>query len=89
MIAFEELFTGTINGASVYPREVVRACLRHNAAALVLAHNHPSGVAEPSAGDIADTKRLKSALVLIDVQVLDHLVIGNRQTVSLASRGAL
>ena len=89
VIAFEELFAGTINGASVYPREVVRACLRHNAAALILAHNHPSGVAEPSAADIAVTKRLKSALLLIDVQVLDHLVVGNLQTISLANRGML
>ncbi|MDY0049926.1 MAG: DNA repair protein RadC [Halothiobacillaceae bacterium] len=89
VIAFEELFQGTIDGASVHPREVVRRCLHHNAAALIFAHNHPSGVAEPSAADHAITLRLRDALALIDVRVLDHLVVGDGQMVSLAERGVL
>lgn len=89
VIALEELFQGTIDGASVYPREVVRCCLAHNAAAVILAHNHPSGVAEPSAADIRLTQRLRKALALIDVPVLDHLVIGDGEIVSLAERGQL
>ena len=88
VIAFEELFRGTIDGASVYPREVVKACLRHNSAAVILAHNHPSGVAEPSVADERITKRLKEALALIDVRVLDHLIVGEG-VVSLAERGLL
>ncbi|BAP55225.1 DNA repair protein RadC [Thioploca ingrica] len=87
VIKFEELFYGTIDGASVYPREVVRRALQHNAAALILAHNHPSGIAEPSQADIAITRRLKEAMSLIDVRVLDHLVIGDGYSVSLAERG--
>jgi DNA repair protein RadC len=89
VIIMEELFQGTIDGASVYPREVVRRCLEHNAAAVILAHNHPSGVAEPSQADIRLTKRLREALALIDVSVLDHLVIGDGEIVSLAERGQL
>jgi len=89
VIAFEELFTGTINGASVHPREVVRQALHHNAAALILAHNHPSGVAEPSAADRQLTGRLREALGLVDVRVLDHFVIGDGETVSFAERGLL
>ncbi|MES1949690.1 hypothetical protein S4A8_02485 [Salinisphaera sp. S4-8] len=89
VIAFEELFRGTIDGAAVYPREVVKAALRHNAAAVILAHNHPSGVAEPSAADRDITHRLADALALVDVRVLDHLVIAARQTVSFAERGLL
>ena len=89
VIAFEELFRGTIDGAAVYPREVVKAALRHNAAAVILAHNHPSGVAEPSAADRDITRRLADALALVDVRVLDHLVIAARQTVSFAERGLL
>lgn len=88
VIAYEELFTGTIDGASVHPREVVRRALAHNAAALIFAHNHPSGIAEPSAADAAITRRLKEALGLIDVRVLDHIVIGD-DAVSLAERGML
>ena len=88
VITYEELFTGTIDGASVHPREVVRRALAHNAAALIFAHNHPSGVAEPSAADAAITRRLKEALALIDVRVLDHIVIGD-DAVSLAERGML
>lgn len=87
VIKFEELFYGTIDGASVYPREVVRRALQHNAAALILAHNHPSGIAEPSQADIAITRKLKEAMSLIDVRVLDHLVIGDGYSVSLAERG--
>ncbi len=87
VLAFEELFRGTLDGASVPPREVVRACLQHNAAAVILAHNHPSGVAEPSAADVALTQTLKQALDLIGVRVLDHLVIGSGTPVSLSQRG--
>jgi DNA repair protein RadC len=87
LLAFEELFRGTIDGASVYPREVVKAALKHNAAALILAHNHPSGIAEPSGADRSLTRRLKEALALVDIRVLDHLVVGDRDVVSLAERG--
>lgn len=89
VIAFEELFRGTINGASVHPREVVRRTLAHNAAALILAHNHPSGVAEPSQSDRHLTERLQQALELVDVRVLDHIVVGDGQQVSFAERGWL
>jgi DNA repair protein RadC len=89
MIAFEELFRGTIDGASVHPREVVRAALSRNAAAVILAHNHPSGVAEPSQADELITLRLKDALGLVDIRVLDHLVVGDTRCVSLAERGVL
>ena len=87
VIRYSELFRGTINGASVYPREVVKHVLRHNAAAVILAHNHPSGVAEPSEADRHLTRRLKAALELVEVRVLDHFVIGDGQTVSFAERG--
>lgn len=89
VIAFEELFFGTIDGASVHPREVVRRALAHNAGAVILAHNHPSGVAEPSGADHAITRRLKEALALIDVRVLDHIVVGDGVTVSFMERGLL
>jgi DNA repair protein RadC len=89
VIGFEELFRGSIDGASVHPREVVRRCLAHNAAAVILAHNHPSGVAEPSAADRAITQRLREALGLIDVRLLDHFVIGQGAPTSLAQRGWL
>ena len=88
IIAYEELFFGTIDGASVYPREVVRKALQHNAAAIIFAHNHPSGIAEPSQADERITKRLKESLALIDVRVLDHFVIGDA-VVSFAARGLL
>jgi len=89
VLAFEELFRGTVDGASVHPREVVRACLKHNAAAVIFAHNHPSGVAEPSSADQAITRELGQALRLIGVRVLDHLVIGHDEPVSMAARGLL
>jgi DNA repair protein RadC len=89
VLAFEELFRGTVDGASVHPREVVRACLHHNASAVILAHNHPSGVAEPSAADRAITRELRDALQLVGVRVLDHLVIGSDEPVSMAARGLL
>ena len=88
MIDFQELFFGTINAASVYPREVVKAVLAHNAAAVIFAHNHPSGSSEPSQADIAITSRLTQALGLIDVSVLDHVVVGET-TSSFAERGLL
>ncbi len=87
VIDYEELFRGTIDGASVHPREVVRRALHHNAAAVILAHNHPSGVAEPSQSDNAITQRLKQALALVDVRVLDHFIIGDGQPLSMAERG--
>ncbi len=86
IVKLEEMFTGTIDAAAVYPREVVKRALYQNAAAVILAHNHPSGVAEPSQADVAITCRLKEALGTIDVRVLDHLIIGHSQVVSLAER---
>jgi len=87
VIAFEELFQGSLDGAEVHPREVVRRALGHNAAAVIVAHNHPSGNPEPSAADRAVTVRLKQALALIDLRLLDHFVIGDGEPVSLAARG--
>ena len=89
LIQFEELFSGTIDGASVYPREVVKRGLALNAAAVIFAHNHPSGVAEPSQADCHITRRLQTALELVDVRVLDHLIVGDGDIVSLAERGYL
>lgn len=89
VLAFEEMFRGTLDGASVHPREVVRAALEHNAAAVILAHNHPSGVAEPSAADRNITHQLRDALQLIGVRVLDHLVIGAGEPTSMAARGLI
>lgn len=89
VITFEELFRGTLDGASVHPREVVKRALAHNAAAVILAHNHPSGVAEPSQADELITRRLKEALNLIDVRVLDHLIVGDSRCESFAERGLL
>ena len=88
IIDCQKLFTGTIDGASVYPREVVRAALRVNACAAILAHNHPSGVAEPSAADRAITDELRDALRLIGVRILDHIVVG-AECVSMAGRGLM
>jgi len=89
VINFCCLFYGTIDAAAVYPREVVKHALRFNAAAAILAHNHPSGVAEPSKSDELTTRRIRDALQLVDVRLLDHFVIGRGQAVSLASRGML
>ncbi|MBV1910971.1 MAG: DNA repair protein RadC [Kangiellaceae bacterium] len=89
VIAFEELFYGTINASSVHPRVIVQKSLEKNAAAVIVAHNHPSGVAEPSPSDLAITSTLKTALQLIDVRLLDHLVVASHQVVSLAERGQI
>jgi DNA repair protein RadC len=89
IIHSENLFFGTIDGASVYPREVVKRALSVNAAALIFAHNHPSGVAEPSAADRHITEKLVRALALVDIRVLDHLVVGGPEVVSFAERGLL
>ncbi|TFH92965.1 RadC family protein [Vibrio ouci] len=87
VICGEPLFQGTIDAASVYPREVVKRSLEHNAAALILAHNHPSGVAEPSQSDRRITRRIIDALALVDIRVLDHFVVGDGEIVSFAERG--
>lgn len=89
VLRFDEMFRGTIDGTSVYPREVVKEALQINAAAVILAHNHPSGVAEPSQADERITKRIKSALQLVDIRLLDHLIIGDGESTSMASRGLL
>jgi DNA repair protein RadC len=89
VLAFDELFQGTIDNTTVYPREVVRQALRRNAAAVILAHNHPSGVAEPSEADQLITRRIRAALELIDVRLLDHFVVGDGVCTSLAGRGLL
>ncbi len=89
VLAFEELFRGTLNGTAVYPREVVRRAIGHNAAAVILVHNHPSGVAEPSRADELLTVRLKEALAMIDVRLLDHLIVGDGETVSFGERGLI
>ena len=89
VIGYEELFRGTIDGASVYPREVVKRCLALNAAAVIFAHNHPSGIAEPSRADEAITLRLRDALALVDIRVVDHLIVGGPDCTSLAERGLL
>ena len=86
VIATEELFRGTLTQTSVYPREVVKCALRHNAAAVIFAHNHPSGVAEPSHADEILTRSLKSALALVDIQVLDHFIVAGTRTMSFAER---
>lgn len=89
LIEYKEMFFGTIDGASVYPREVVKAALAANAAACFLVHNHPSGIAEPSQADIRLTEGLKNALALVDVRVLDHFVVGARSIASLAELGIM
>jgi DNA repair protein RadC len=89
VLAFEELFRGTLNGAAVYPREVVKRALQHNAAAVIFAHNHPSGVAEPSQADEQLTQRLRDALALVEIRVLDHFVVGEDAPISFAERGLL
>lgn len=89
LIHTEDMFRGTIDGASVYPREVVKAALRCNAAAVIFSHNHPSGVAEPSHADRTITDRLVEALKLVDIRVLDHIVVSATETVSFAERGLI
>lgn len=89
MICAEPLFQGTIDASPVYPRIVVQRALKHNAAAVILAHNHPSGVAEPSRADRAITERLTQAMALVDIRVLDHFVVGDAEVVSFAERGWL
>ncbi|MFC0227628.1 RadC family protein [Serratia aquatilis] len=89
LIACETLFTGTLASVNVYPREIVKQALAYNAAALILAHNHPSGMAEPSQADRTVTETVTAALSLIDVRVLDHIVIGHGEAVSFAERGWL
>ncbi len=88
VIAFREMFRGTIDGASVYPREVVKQALADNAACVILAHNHPSGIAEPSQADIQITERLKKALALVDIRVLDHVIIGE-EALCFSERGLI
>ncbi|MGH6610402.1 MAG: RadC family protein [Burkholderiaceae bacterium] len=89
LIATDQLFSGTLTQTSVYPREVVKRALKHNAAAVIFAHNHPSGVAEPSRADEMLTSSLKQALALVDIRVLDHLIVAGSATVSFAERGLL
>ena len=89
ILEFEELFRGTIDGASVYPREVVKKALDHNAAAVIFAHNHPSGISEPSQADKLITNKLKQALDLLDIRVLDHFIIGDGMPYSFAEHGLL
>ena len=89
VLAFDELFRGTIDNTTVYPREVVKQALQRNAAAVILAHNHPSGVAEPSEADRLITRRINDALDLVDVRLLDHFIVGDGTCVSLATRGML
>ena len=89
LLCFEELFRGTLNEASVYPREVVKQALAHNAAKVIFAHNHPSGSSEPSQADQDITQRLKEALGLVDILVIDHIVVGHHAVVSFAERGLM
>jgi DNA repair protein RadC len=89
LIEVDELFKGTIDSAAVYPREIVKRALEHNAAAVIIAHNHPSGIAEPSQSDILITERIEKALDVIDVKVFDHMVAGNGIVISFAERGLL
>jgi DNA repair protein RadC len=89
LISYQEMFQGTIDGASVHPREVVKEALRRNAASVILAHPHPSGVAEPSHADEAITARLRDALSLVDIRVLDHIIVAGGDTTSFAERGLL
>jgi DNA repair protein RadC len=89
LIEFEQLFRGTIDGASVYPREIVKQALQWNCAAVIIAHNHPSGVAEPSLADERITLRVRDALALVDIRLLDHIIVGDGASVSLAERGLI
>lgn len=89
VIAFEEVFQGTIDNTTVHPREIVRRCMKHNAAAIILAHNHPSGVVNPSEADRHITTRIRGALEWIDVRVLDHFIVGGTDCLSLAEKGLI
>lgn len=89
LIGIKQLFTGTIDGASVYPREIVKACLKANCAALIIYHNHPSGVVEPSRADEVLTDRIKEALKLVDVRLLDHFIVGYEGILSFAETGRI
>jgi DNA repair protein RadC len=89
LLAVEELFMGTIDGAAVYPREIAKAALAHNAAAVILGHNHPSGTTEPSAADRRITERIVSALGLLDIRVLDHIIVSTKSDFSFAEDGLL
>jgi DNA repair protein RadC len=89
LISCDEMFRGTIDGASVHPREVVKQALEHNAAAVIFAHNHPSGVCEPSQADELITRRLREALALVDIRVLDHVIVAGCDVLSFAARGLL
>lgn len=89
VIAFEELFRGTLNGAAVYPREVIKRAMQHNAAAIILVHNHPSGVAEPSPQDELLTQKLKDTVETLDIRLLDHFIVGDGEVVSFSERGML
>ena len=89
LIEYEELFRGTIDGASVHPREIVKMALRRNCAAVIVAHNHPSGIAEPSQADEFITQRVKEALALVDIRLIDHIIVGDGASVSLAERGLI
>jgi DNA repair protein RadC len=88
-VAYEEIFFGTLDAASIYPREIIMRVLNYKSAAVIFAHNHPSGIAEPSQADQRITRRLQSALELIDVRVLDHMIVGNREVMSFAEQGLL
>ena len=89
LIRMSEMFVGTLDGASVYPREVVKEALRCNAGAVILCHNHPSGVTEPSLADQAITRRLKDALGAVEIRILDHFVVGGGECISMAERGLI
>lgn len=89
LIEFREMFHGTIDGAAVYPREVARAALETNASVVIVMHNHPSGIPEPSEADRSITLKLARALALLDVRLLDHIIVGGTQTVSMAERGLI
>jgi DNA repair protein RadC len=88
-VAYEEIFFGTLDAASIYPREIITRVLHYKSAAVIFAHNHPSGIAEPSQADQRITRRLQSALELIDVRVLDHMIVGNHEVMSFAEQGLL
>jgi DNA repair protein RadC len=89
LIAFEEMFRGTLDGASVHPREIVRSVMAHNTACVILVHNHPSGIPDESHADVLITERVRECLALIDCRVLDHLIVGGESVVSLAERGLI